>query len=150
MNPPHIGSASVGALFTLHLARQEELCAALEGLADDLPHRIDTHCGLMLARRLQPTLRRAHRFEETVVFPLVAARRMEICGTLACLRGEHLEDEDQAGEIADAITRLACDRSRREAETVGYMLRGFFIGLGRHLAFERDHLLPLVEDARSS
>jgi hypothetical protein len=25
------------------------------------------------------------------------------------------------------------------------MLRGFFVGLRRHLAFEREHLLPMVE-----
>lgn len=143
-----IRSASVGALFGSHLARQEDLCAALEDLADSLPHQIDTHFGLVLARRLQPTLCRAHRFEETVVFPLLAAQRKGLSGTLARLHGEHLEDEDQAGELSDAIASLIRDRSRRKTETVSYMLRGFFIGLGRHLAFEREHLLPLVEDAR--
>lgn len=30
------------------------------------------------------------------------------------------------------------------AEAIGFMLRGFFEGLRRHIAFEREHVLPMI------
>jgi hypothetical protein len=138
---------SVQASLAFHLARQEALCAALELLADSLPHRIDTHGGLLLARGIRPTLHRAHRFEETVVHPLLMSHHTRLAGTLARLRGEHVEDADRGQEIREAVAVIVRDSSRRDAEMIGYMLRGFFSGLRRHLAFERDHLLPLLIDA---
>ena len=136
--------ARLGLRLGSHLARQEALCVALEQLADSLPHRFDTYLGLSLARRVWPTLRRAHIFEERVIFPVLIAARGDLADTLDRLHGEHLEDEDQAADLHDAIIALVADRSRRDAERIGYMLRGLFIGLGRHLAFEREHLLPLL------
>jgi hypothetical protein len=127
-----------------HLARQEALCAALEALADGLPHRFDTRLGLALARDLRLTLARAHRFEERMLHPALRARDPALAPALARLRREHLEDADQAAEIAEAVAALVRDPARRDAETLGYMLRGFFVALGRHTAFERDRLLPLL------
>jgi hypothetical protein len=141
---PPVGPVDVAALFDSHLSGQEELCAALEALADSLPGRLDTHSGVLLGCALHPALRRAHRDEEEVVFPLLLARHARLAGTLDRLRGEHLEDEDMAHELREAIAGLVRDRSRRDAELVGYMLRGFFRGLRRHLALEREHLLPLL------
>jgi hypothetical protein len=136
----------IGAAFALHLARQESLCGELEGMADSLPHKLDTQLALELGRQLHPVLRRAHRFEEEVAHPILLACHPRLAATLGRLRDEHVEDEDRAHELRDAIIKLVRDRSRREAETVGYMLRGFFSGLRRHLAFEREQLLPLLSD----
>lgn len=139
-----VGPPSLAAVFEAHLVRQEEICAALEALADSLPHRFDTRAGLVLARGLGSTLRRAHRFEEEKVHPFLLSRHARLAVTLVRLRDEHIEDQDRANELQESVTGLVRDRARRDAEVVGYMLRGSFSGLGRHLAFEREHLLPLL------
>jgi hypothetical protein len=138
----HLRLESPSAVFEAHLSRLEELCAALEALADSLPARFDSRSGLLLVRGLHPALRRAHRFEEGVVFPTLLARDIRLAAVFDRLRGEHVEDEDRASELREAVADLARAPSRRDADVVGYMLRGFFSGLRRHLALDRDLLLP--------
>ena len=139
----------IGAQFTFHLERLERVCDALEALADALPYRIDTHFSLVLARELPLNLHRTHRFEEEIVHPILLSCHPHLAGTLGRLRDEHLEDEDRAQELREAIAGLVGDRSRRDAEVVGYMLRGVFTGLRRHLAVEREQFLPLLSDHRA-
>ena len=147
--PPHrtltesgLRPLSVVAVFQSHLVWQEDLCTALEALADSLPARFDTHSAKVLVSGLHPTLFQAHRFEEEVAFPILLARHIDLAITLDRLRGEHIEDQDRAIELQEAVADLVQDRSRRNAEVVGYMLRCLFSGLRRHLALEREHLLP--------
>ncbi len=40
---------------------------------------------------------------------------------------------------------FAADRDAVDVEKLGYMLRGFFTGVRRHLAFEREYILPIIE-----
>jgi hypothetical protein len=129
--------------FAAGLAEQLELCAALEALADSLPLRMDTLGAVRLLERLHATLQRCQRFEEGVLFPALAARRPDLLPTLARLRAEHLEDQDQASELRDAIEGFLARREPPKAEEIGYILRGLFTALRRHLAFDRDVILPL-------
>ena len=134
----------MGARFEALLRRQEDLSDALEGLADDLPARVDTHGALRLSRGLRPILRRCHLEEETVIFPALRAVRDDLGPILHRLRVEHMEDEDHAGDLHDAMGVFVSSRTGRDADRIGYMLRTLFVGLRRHVAFDRDHVLPIV------
>lgn len=125
------------------IAEQLELCGALEALADSLPLRMDTYAAMTLLEQLQATLHRCQRFEEAMVFPSLAARRPELAPTFDRLRAEHLEDQDQASDLRDAVEGFLARREPPKAEEIGYMLRGLFTSLRRHLAFDHDVILPL-------
>ena len=45
------------------------------------------------------------------------------------------------------MRELGKGKSPGNPEATGYMLRGFFEALRRHIAFERDHLLAVLRDA---
>ena len=122
------------------LDRQAGLCLALEDLADSLP-RPDTRAALALTERLHPTLRWAHRLEEGLIFPALAAARADLAPVLDRLRAEHREDAHHAADLHEAMTGFVT--GRMGAEEIGYMLRGLFVALRRHAAFERDCLLPI-------
>lgn len=134
-------------LWSGHLSAQAALCAELERIADGLPDNVEPQKCLHIARTIYPLVRHAHEFEESVLFPRMA----ELYGpgqvfgpTAERLKFEHWEDESYAEEIYDAMNQFLADRSRARAEMLAYMLRGFFEGLTRHLAFEREHLMPIL------
>ncbi|WP_189502625.1 hemerythrin domain-containing protein, partial [Mesorhizobium sp. M00.F.Ca.ET.216.01.1.1] len=74
------------------------LCHILEGIADDLPSRVDRRQCLAVAADLLPLLRECHRFEEEVVFPAFVRQTGEE-DTVARLKLEHLEDESAAADL---------------------------------------------------
>ena len=146
-----------------HHARLLDLCDQLEDLADNLPDRIDVSDCLRTARSLVPAVRAAHRFEEHVFFPMAQSVMAQSAGAqsagpqsergqnfsmdeaLSRLRGEHREDESFAEEAAEALMDWGMGSDRRGPETTGYMLRGLFETLRRHIAFERAVLIqPLI------
>ncbi|NDW04440.1 hypothetical protein GTK09_08345 [Jiella sp. 40Bstr34] len=150
----------------------------MEAIADGLPDDLDAQQTLHVARSIGPGIRRAHRFEEDTVFPVLKTSRdasPELSGTLQRLHFEHWEDESFGDELADKLidyvrTRAAAKHCKASqagfprrmgsfgivaaepagssanpaAEALGYMLRGFFEGLRRHIAFEEEHLVPLL------
>ncbi len=99
------------------LCRQEGLCDALEGLADGLPARVDTHGAPRLPRSLRQTPRRCHLEEGTVIFPALTAAREGLAPILDRLRIEHMEDEDHAGYVHDAIAVFVSRRTGRGTPT---------------------------------
>lgn len=133
--------------FDVCLMEQLDLCRRLEDLADTLPSRIDTRSATLLASRLRSTLRRCHRLEETVVFPILLSSDIEVHPILDRLRHEHQEDEDHACEVQESIQAFVTASNRENAEELGYMLRCLFVSLRRHLAFDRDYVLPLIQRA---
>jgi hypothetical protein len=119
------------------------LCDELEKIADSLPASVNRQACLYAARVLCPLIRRAHHEEETALFPQLA--RLQTVGapfstTLDRLKYEHLEDECYAEELSEALLRLGSDEPVNN-EAIGYMLRGFFEGLRRHIAFEKAHIM---------
>lgn len=132
------------ATFDRCLAEQDALCRALEDLADSLPGRLDTHGAVLLLGRLGPLLRRCHHLEEEVIFPALRAARRDLGPVLDRLSAEHLEDEAQAGELEEAVVALAARWPAADAERLGYMLRGLFTALRRHVAHDRDRIRPLL------
>lgn len=125
------------------LIQLEALCRALERLADALPSRVDTRGAELLAQTLQQALRTCHQVEADVVFPVLLNTHPEMGATIARLRAEHVEDEDQACEVTDAILTFVIVPKRKDVEELGYLLRCLFVSLRRHLAFDRDYVLPL-------
>lgn len=146
MHPSAAGppdSFGVARRFDACIDRQFELCLALEALADSLPSRVDTYAAMNLMDRLTTTLRRCHRLEETMVFPVLRIATHDMDPILERLRTEHVEDEDHAADICDALETFVTRRGNAAADEIGYMMRGLFTALRRHLAFDRDQILPL-------
>jgi hypothetical protein len=63
--------------------------------------------------------------------------------TLNRLRFEHCEDECFAEELTEALNALGTGNPDVNIEAIGYMLRGFFEAMRRHIAFESEMLLPI-------
>ncbi|WP_245408845.1 hemerythrin domain-containing protein [Rhizobium wuzhouense] len=129
----------------LYRAHEEQLalCQELEDIADSLPASVNRQKCIYAAKALGPLIKGIHHYEETVLFPHLQARpeaNDHLSTTLERLKFEHCEDECFAEELTDALLRLGSGAAVN-MEAVGYMLRGFFEGLRRHIAFEREHLL---------
>jgi hemerythrin-like domain-containing protein len=125
-----------------------QLCDALEDLADTLPDQLDVQSCLTLSRCIIPTVRQAQMMEETQFFPLLASmfqHDKHVQASLDRLRHEHFEDDSYAEEIAALLQTCGEVGKSTNAEAAGYMLRGFFTSIRRHVAFERECLVPLVE-----
>jgi len=124
------------------------LCDALESIADALPN-VDRFSCLGMANSIVPLLRDSHRLEETVIFPAYEAAS-SLTGadfsSTSRLRAEHVEDECFADEVTEQLLGIGRGRAVENAEALGFMLRGFFESLRRHIAFEREHILPRIVD----
>ncbi|MDF2371158.1 MAG: hemerythrin domain-containing protein [Rhizobiaceae bacterium] len=141
----------VAVLQRAHQA-QSTLCDMLELIADSIPARIDPQICSNLADDLTPLIRNIHHFEEDVLFPLAIQKfgaTAEINTTITRLKYEHCEDECFAEELSDALRELGADKRLRNPEALGYMLRGFFEAMRRHIAFEREHLTGLLATGNS-
>lgn len=137
------GENPIAALRKAH-REQLLLCDRLEEIADSLPDSVNRQKCLYAARALGPMIRGVHRFEEDVVFPMIATQPEsdeKIQATLNRLRFEHCEDECFAEELTEALHALAAGANDINIEATGYMLRGFFEAMRRHLAFENEYLL---------
>lgn len=127
------------------------LCDQLEEIADSLPNGLDRRNCVLAARALGPTIGNIHRFEEQRIFPhfcAVLGHSAEAAKTVERLKNEHLEDEGYAAELRDALRLAARDGETDNPETLGFMLRGFFGAVRRHVAFERDHVIALLAPPR--
>lgn len=132
-----------------HHAAQLNLCDQLEALADNLPDNITPQQCISVAWQLYPIVKGAHEFEEKSLFPMltsVSKDDQKLTTSLERLQFEHWEDESFAIEIATVLRQLASNRDDVNIDKVSYMLRGFFEGLRRHIAFENEHILPLLQN----
>jgi len=126
-------------------AQKLKLCDTLEAIADDLPSLVDRLQCLSVAGSLVPLLRECHRFEEEAVFPafLRSSGNDEIVRRLIA---EHLEDDCAAEDLSERLMAHGHGLPIENPEAFGYMLRAFFESMRRHIAFERDHIMPVVND----
>lgn len=131
-----------------HSKEQLELCYVLENIADSLPDDVDPQTCLHTARALYPAIKSAHEFEENLLFPVLDEMKKSdpaLNSSLERLRYEHWEDESYSQELTDVLMNWAKGSGNRNPETTGYMLRGFFEGIRRHIAFEGEHIIPKVQ-----
>lgn len=175
-HPPHLHSdhapapaaaaagASLADGLNHYLEQQLQWCNRLEQLADQLPEAADPQECLLLAQGLLPLVKRAHTFEEETVFPQLLARcgstaaattgdsgglpaGLDLKATVERLRFEHLGDEDFATDLSHALRQFVTERAHCNVDSLAWMLRGFFESLRRHIAFEREHVMPLMQRA---
>ena len=129
----------VGTFFDQQMA----MCDLLEEIADSLPNRLNhQHC-LWASRLVGPLLKKAHAAEEAMLFPRIVATHTQGRAVVEQLRLEHLEDECFAEEVQYELHQLGCRQRVLAPETTGYMLRGFFECLRRHVRHERELLASL-------
>ncbi len=135
-----------------HRSEQLELCKSLEDIADSLPDSVEPQICLQTARALYPAVKSAHDFEEKQLFPILDKIKKAdpaLDASMERLRYEHWEDESYSQELTDVLLDWAKGGNQRNPEATGYMLRGFFEGLRRHIAFEMDHIIPLIQKVNS-
>lgn len=123
-------------------ADQLSLCRELEDIADSLPANVNKQKCIHAARALGPLIKTVHVYEERVLFPALAGGAVadELSATIDRLKFEHFADECFAEELSERLIHLGAGDPNINMEATGYMLRGFFEGLRRHIAFEREHL----------
>ena len=130
--------------------RQLELCNDLEAIADSLPSNINAIKCLQAARGLSEVIRDIHRFEEKTLFPTLSSvigEAPDLMATIERLKFEHLADESSADDLTERLTRLGAGHVDSNMEALGYMLRGFFDALRRHIAFEREYFAGVLDSA---
>lgn len=74
----------------------------------------------------------------------LAARMPDVPSALERLRFEHYADLCFAEEIHDGLLAFGRGEDLMTADAIGYMLRGFFESVRRHVAFEKEILVPLL------
>lgn len=116
--------------------RQMNLCDLLENIADSLPARLDRQQCLHAARLIGPLIKQAHAAEELLLFPRVEAGHGEGAQVVESLRLEHIEDECFAEEVQYELLQMGQGNPVLAPEATGYMLRGFFEGVRRHIRHE--------------
>ena len=123
---------------------QLELCDALEFIADGLPGRFD---GKLLRRAIDVLahgMTQHFDFEESVLFPLLrrcAGADATLIAALDQLEVEHGRDGGLCSELADELRFFLSREQPRNAEMLGYMLRGYFESQRRHIEWENSIVL---------
>lgn len=131
---------------------QLELCETLEDIADSLGERPDRQKCAQMASQLTPIMARAHEFEAKIFFPSLALiaeeqneeRAWAANRSLDQLKGELEEDIGLVGEVAEALAEFGQGKPSVSPNAMGYLLRGLFVGLRRHLAHENQIVRTLT------
>jgi len=117
------------------------ICDALEEIADSLPKRVDRQVCVHTARVLPQIIKKAHHFETEIFFPNLEKTKfisLDLDATLERLKNEQVADEYSGEELGDVLMSYGIGEPILGAEATGYMLRGFFEKLRRHVAFEKE------------
>jgi iron-sulfur cluster repair protein YtfE (RIC family) len=141
------GTDEVYVRFALLLDAQARVCDELEDLADRLPDSVDSQSCLRTAQQLLPIVKTAHDFEDNILFPLLETQTRymaEMQNTIERLRFEHWGDQEFAEDVRHALREFVRQREKANIDSLAWMLRGFFEGMRRHIAFDREYLLPIV------
>lgn len=146
---PSAPSSPAARIAVMRRAHGEKLkvCGALEEIADALPDNVDRLMCVSVASTLLPMLRNIHRYEEEVIFPAYVAATADM-QCVERLKAEHVEDECFADELTEALMTIGHGAAVANPEALGFMLRGFFETIRRHVAFDRDHILAAIAGAQ--
>jgi Hemerythrin HHE cation binding domain len=141
------GHEQMAADFSRILDSQSKLCDELEAIADGLPSSVDSQFVLRTAKRILVIVKCAHDFEEGFLFPFLESRVPQLAATLERLRYEHWGDEEFAVDIHHALREYVRLHDNAKVDALAWMLRGFFEGMRRHIAFDREYLQPKIKEA---
>ncbi|MBB5694982.1 hemerythrin domain-containing protein [Muricoccus pecuniae] len=134
--------ARIGAVVAEHVVLRA-LCDRLEAMADGLPGLPPEEERHALARQLTTLLTPHHKREALLLEDLLpedGAAPMERA-LLERIRGQHVADAVHAQDLA-AVLETASGEG--DGQALGYMLRCFFDGCRRALAFEELTILNLA------
>jgi len=133
------------------------LCDSLEKIADELPYKLERgrlrpDAPTIVARQLRHRLPRLHRHIEQLLFPMLKKRALpEDCveEIIAGFTHEHAMDDGYALGVLEVLNELSLDRRLPglraiNDEAAGYLLRGFFEALRRHLRWQHFIVLRLA------
>lgn len=146
-------STSINEKLLEHHELLLKLCSSLEKIADSLPNIPNVQECLVICRDIFPIVKNAHNFEEKILFPILHKAdegKEALDKNLERLCYEHWEDESFAEEISDAFREYINKPAKAEADKLSYMLRGFFEGIRRHIAFEAEYILPMLTNNKPS
>jgi hypothetical protein len=149
----HLTASKVGRLDTRHGALLA-LCLELEELAAEFDSGLVPKNTGIVAGKVEPLVKAAHRLEEEAFYPNLEARATSCFGSLmiAQIKSEHRVDGRAAHELALTLRAVADHRCALSLETVAYMTRSFQEHLRRHVAAEQMLLENLLatesEDTR--
>lgn len=150
ISPPDAEPGFILDAVAAHHSKVLKLCADLEGVADSLPGSVNPVACMALAKTLLPSLSLTHEFEEDQLFSLVRTIWPGRLGyyepIMARLESDHRQDQGYAQEIVEVLSDWAMCADTCNAETTGYMLRGFFEGLRRQIWFEQVVLINPIKD----
>lgn len=145
---PDPNAQEVTEIVERHQSKQRAICQGLEQVADSLPLDVDPSLCMRLARGMLPALRSAHEYKEAHFYDL--ARRMlsdlgNVDAILERQRSEYVDNEMLAEEVAEELSQWGICAEHKSPEAMGYMLRGLFVALTRHLDFERVVLIEPIK-----
>jgi hemerythrin-like domain-containing protein len=135
-----------------HLEALQNLCSDLEAIADSLPASINVQGSLGVAQTMLSIVHSAHQFEENNIYPMFTQNTVlndAMLKHIERLKFEHWADEDYAEEVYHALREFIANQNKIKAETLSWMLRGFFESMRRHVAFERAVILPAIANSES-
>ncbi len=145
---PGVEPLSAGGVLAF-VARDHEaqlnLCDLLEEIADSLPSHIDQNKCVCAAMALTHRVRVHHHMEEAILFPRIIAQAPDnyvLHSIFNRLEDEHRTDEGHCDEAIELLTQISSGTTPSNVEAAGYLLRGLFEGLRRHIAFENDYVVP--------
>ncbi|MGJ8529480.1 hemerythrin domain-containing protein [Maritalea sp.] len=151
MSNPRIDDLLAGLRKNHH--DKHALCDRLEEIADALPDKVDRNVCVSTARAIEPILKKAHQYEEETLFP--ALKKLikgadEQAAIFERLKIEHHEDLCFGEEVRDVLASYGTGKPMQTADATGYMLRGFFESLRRHMAIEQELVLPLKAQTKTA
>jgi hemerythrin-like domain-containing protein len=144
VNAPCRTPDPIGLIAEEH-ALQRELCDLLEALADGLPHNFDKALAVIAVSILEGSVPRHMCLEEDALFPLLRERLADddpLHAAMSCLEDEHDRDGAMLVELTDALRMATRDGVIANPDMLGYMLRGYFEGQRRHIAWEDRVVIP--------
>ena len=133
------------------------LCDRLEEIADNLPGNLFPISFETVARELRSKLPRLHRHMELALFPALKKRALpedNIDELIAGFTHEHAMDDGYVLGVLEVLDRIAAgplvsDGETENYEASGYLLRGFFEAMRRHLRWQRFIVLRLARQRLS-
>ncbi|APT58311.1 hypothetical protein RGI145_15520 [Roseomonas gilardii] len=127
-------------------ASLRQLCDRLERIADRLPHLPEMEEKQAVSRELRVLVPRHQQQEQALLamlFPGTDGTGLRRC-VLDRIRGQHALDELHARDLGGQLDAAVPGALAEDAEALGYMLRCFFDGYRRALAFEELAILTLA------
>jgi hypothetical protein len=129
------------------LESQTALCNELEVIADTVPDLVDRTLCAFTAIDLSQLLESERRLQAEAMNPDPDMNDQGNYGNKAIrqMMAEHGLDQTSFGYVADLLEKIGNDGPIEEADALRLMLRTLVDDVRDHMAFEREHVVPIFE-----